>query len=40
MEAVEKTNAQSLREAVRTLYSSELQASRTRALYREVAGQI
>ena len=40
MEAVEKTGASSLREAVRTLYSSDLQASRTRMLYREVVGRI
>ena len=38
MEAVEKVNASSLREAVRTLYSSELQAERTLELYREVVG--
>ena len=38
MEAVEEVNASSLREAVRTLYSSELQAERTLALYREVVG--
>ena len=40
MEAVEKVSASSLREAVKALYSSELQASRTLALYREVAGRI
>ena len=34
-----KANAPSLREAVRTLYSSELQAARTLALYREVVGR-
>lgn len=39
MEAVEKANASSLREAVKTLYSSELQAERTLALYREVVGR-
>lgn len=39
MEAVEKVGASSLREAVRALYSSELQASRTRTLYREVVGK-
>ena len=38
MEAVAKVNAFSLREAVRTLYSSELLAERTLALYREVVG--
>ena len=40
MEAVEKANAPSLREAVRALYSSELQASRTLALYRELGVRI
>ena len=40
VEAVEKVGASSLREAVKALYSSELQASRTLALYREVAGRI
>ena len=38
MEAVEKVGASSLREAVKALYSSELQAKRTLALYREVVG--
>ena len=39
MEAVENAKASSLREAVRMLYSSELQAARTLALYREVVGR-
>ena len=38
MEAVEKVGASSLREAVKALYSSELQAERTLELYREVVG--
>lgn len=38
MEAVENAKASSLREAVRMLYSSELQAARTLALYREAIG--
>ena len=39
MEAVEKTGASSLREAVRTLYSPELQTSRTLEVYREAVGK-